>query len=83
MLEGEFDKPMGRMESMLDWEFEAISSPLPALLPGVSYGTLVVIVPCLWNGHRDMEILVVRRFDICSWKHHLRAVNIQPDASAP
>lgn len=47
MLEGEFDKPMGRMESMLDWEFEAISSPLPALLPGVSYGTLVVIVPCL------------------------------------
>lgn len=74
---------MDRRESMLDWEFEAIPCPLPALLPGVSYGTLVFEVPCLWNDHRDMEILVVQSFDICSWKHHLSAVNIQPASSAP
>lgn len=47
ILGGESDKSMGEMERAPGREFGAVPSLLPALLPWMSYSTLVVIVPSL------------------------------------
>lgn len=47
MLGGESDKSMGKTERAPGEEFGAVPSLLPALLPWMSYSTLVVVVPSL------------------------------------